>query len=170
MPKCGVCAAAVSRYDDSIICASSSCAQTFHTKCLDVSLESLQALKTSGNIKVWRCDACKLKHNLIPPTTESSNTESPSIVVAGNGSVAWCNADIAWCNADIENIVSTKVKYAINIITEDIINLLRREIKLMSGNNNALSIELSELKKEVQNLKSENHELKDVVNNLKPQY
>ncbi|KAK9685061.1 hypothetical protein QE152_g38334 [Popillia japonica] len=132
----------------------------FPTPIIDVSLESLQALKTSGNIKVWRCDACKLKHNLIPPTTESSNTESPSIVAAGNGSVAWCNADI-------ENIVSTKVKYAINIITEDIINLLRREIKLMSGNNNALSIELSELKKEVQNLKSENHELKDVVNNLK---
>ncbi|KAK9710627.1 hypothetical protein QE152_g25919 [Popillia japonica] len=152
MLKCDVCSQNVSRYDDSLMCSSITCAKTYHIKCVKVDVELLDHLKTSGDIRNWTCETCKSGYNLSSQSTEiNTNVQLPT-----TNNVL-----------DISNVITAKVKQAVNQITEEVINILRNEINKMYLNNNNLADEISNLKKELSNLNTENCNLKEQVQNLK---
>lgn len=147
MPKCVVCVQNVSRYDDAIMCSSSSCAKQFHTKCVNISEESLVKLKTSGDIREWKCNSCLSTTNL--STLHEENTVNVDLTSAET------------CGFDIESFITVKVKHAINLITEEVINILKTEISKLNTNNCHLADEVSKLKNEVTKLNIENSNLKN---------
>ncbi|KAK9716765.1 hypothetical protein QE152_g24563 [Popillia japonica] len=148
MPKCVVCAQNVSRYDDTIMCSSSSCAKQFHTKCVDISEESLVELKTSGNIRKWTCNS----YDSITNLTKSSAKNDPSINFTSFSGA---------CGFDIDAFITVKIKHAINLITQEVINVLKSEIAKLNMNNCHLADEVNKLRNEVNNLNNENSILKN---------
>lgn len=158
MPKCDVCTQNVSRGNDSIICSSSHCAKTFHAKCVNITEDMLTELKTSGDIKKWSCIACSDEHNLT-----SSRREGASVFIQEQASNISDKVD----DLSIEDIVATKVKFAINLITEEIINAMKNELCKLQGTTHTLSHEIGTLKDVVINLRAEIDNLKEENSKLK---
>lgn len=154
MPKCDKCSQSVSRYDDSIICTAPLCAQSFHTKCVKISEELLVDLKTTGKVKTWRCDMCEK-----PP--QSAVQKKTALIEQIAVSI---NNDSL---KNIEDITTSKIKQAINSITEEVINVLRAEINMLHSNNCNFSEEIAKLRSEISKLQLENCDLKNEITNLK---
>ncbi|KAK9688050.1 hypothetical protein QE152_g35821 [Popillia japonica] len=154
MPKCDKCSQSVSRYDDSIICTAPLCAQSFHTKCVKISEELLVDLKTTGKVKTWRCDMCEKP----PQSAVQKKTALIEQMAVSNNSDSLKN---------IEDITTSKIKQAINSITEEVINVLRAEINMLHSNNCNFSEEIAKLRSEISKLQLENCNLKNEITNLK---
>lgn len=68
---------------------------------------------------------------------------------------------------NIETILSSKVKAAINNITEEVINVLKSEVSKIRVNNNDLADGIRSLQFEIDRLRSENLSLKQEICNIK---
>lgn len=154
MSKCEVCSQTVSRYNDSIMCNNPLCAGIFHIKCTNIGEVQLTDLKISGDIRKWICESCKV-------------SGSAASINGGRGSVVSVAVGDSGSDPEINNVISNKVKLAINTLTEDVINLLRNEIYKMNVNNNRFSDEVDKLQSEVSKLITENNNLKQEVLDLK---
>ncbi|KAK9723323.1 hypothetical protein QE152_g19256 [Popillia japonica] len=62
---------------------------------------------------------------------------------------------------DIDAFITVKIKHAINLITEEVINVLKSEIAKLNMNNCHLTDEVNKLRNEVNNLNNENSILKN---------
>lgn len=55
---CIKCNKKIARYENAITCAVS-CEGSYHISCVQISLETFQELKDSGEISSWKCDNCE---------------------------------------------------------------------------------------------------------------
>lgn len=147
-----MCAQSVSRYDDSIMCYGASCATAFHTSCAGVTEESLYQLKTTGDIKKWLCDECKQDHNAVSMQQETLTD---------------VHSEIPPDSMNLDAIIASKVKTAINIISEEVINILKTEVNKMHINNSHLADKIDILQLEIDKMKIENLSLKEEIQKLR---
>lgn len=147
----------VSRYEDTVICTSNACARVLHTTCTKITESELTNLKVSGEIGIWKCNICETNSN--PEASMSNKTTKEQVTPKIAPNVGTCNT--------IDDIISTKVKYALNYFTEEIITVLRNEVHKLVTHTSTLNAEICNFKCEINNLKDENINLKGEVINLK---
>ena len=131
MVWCKVCAKKVNR-DEELLTCSKLCGSAFHAKCANVSGEELVELKSQGLIKNWKCNTCEENITLTMNVQNQKEFQEKHQ-----------HFDIN----HIDQIITSKVKSAIGVITEEVINLFRKEI-------HALREENCNLKREIQTLQT----------------
>ena len=139
MVLCGVCNRKVNRGEDLLTC-STNCGSCYHIACIDVSEEKFAELKLTGQINKWLCKNCNEGITSKMQEEKSKQEYQPSSE-----------------KIDIDQLITTKVKQAIGMITEEVINVLRKEIWELRAEN-------CNLKKEVDNPK--NYTAKLVCENI----
>lgn len=151
MSKCGSCSKRISRFDDYITCTGQ-CATSYHVSCAGLSVELLEGLKFSGDIKSWVCRVCTGVPNLQPVV------DMPTEPVLSEQSLECLNGP---ANRSVEDVITMKVKYAINAISDEVISLLKKEINNLRRHNCSLEDTIGTLKTEMFSLNTEICSLKE---------
>lgn len=120
---CQPCKKKISRYDDIIQCQNV-CQQSFHLKCVELTLSDKQIMEE--NEEKWHCDVCmnsakKTNRNIMSNLKSSINIDEELIIIKNE------NELLKKLNVELKNV---------NKLQEYKINELEREIKTTKENNN----------------------------------
>lgn len=62
--SCYQCSLKIDRYDDPIDCKV--CSESFHIKCVNISIENFNKMRENGLTINWICDRCEISTETVP--------------------------------------------------------------------------------------------------------
>lgn len=128
MMKCFTCSEKIGRYDDNLSC-NGKCGNSFHIKCLEISVEDFIKLKESSSFKLWKCVDC----NSNITSNMSEQTDSQILNLPPN------------LGTQITEIIHNGIKSAMATIIPEIIKQFKNEIENLKSQNVILRKEVAKL-------------------------
>ncbi|KAL3277577.1 hypothetical protein HHI36_012920 [Cryptolaemus montrouzieri] len=120
----------IGRYDDHLLCMNENCGNSYHIKCLNMSIEEYAKLRESPSFKSWVFEECE--NEVSQPKCLENSAQSVKLSLEN-------------IPTDIVRIIETGIKAALGKILPEIIDQFETEMNELKAQNNILRGEINKL-------------------------